>query len=156
MKMDNPNEDRAELFKKLFFLTFSFTIIRFNYDNSISVGALLQNFEILDDILTILVPLAILIMIYYFKKHNYKYIVYIIFVFAVILIADVVWIEKTEIIKLEKFIKYYPIYIALTFLASFMADIASQDFRAIRAKVQDKVDSLVKEYTLKFINIFLK
>jgi hypothetical protein len=150
----NSNTDElSELIKKLFFIPLSFLIIKANYDYSLSVGVILDCYKSFYYIISILIPTAILTMIYFLRKRNYKYCFYIFFIAFVILIVDAIFFEHADMIKLWKFVGYYPIYIVLTYLASFIADLASADFRTIKKNVEDNIEKLFNPLAHKIANI---
>ena len=59
-----------------------------------------------------------------------------------IFLVDALFIEHVEMIKLQKFITNYPLYIGLTYLASISADLASADFRKFKIDVEEKMEKL--------------
>jgi len=138
--MSNLSRDKmSELIKKLIFVPLSFLIIKENYDYSLSVGVLLDCYKSFTYIISIVIPTAIIIVVYLLKSKNYKYCMYVFFISLAIFLVDALFIEHVDMTKLQKFIENYPLYIGLTYLASISADLASADFRIKIGVVEDKI-----------------
>jgi hypothetical protein len=146
-------DELSELIKKLFFIPLSFLIIKANYDYSLSVGVILDCYQSFYYIISILIPTAILTMIYFVRKENYKYCFYIFLISSVILIVDAIFVEHADMAKVWKFISYYPVYIVLTYFASFIADLASADFRMIKNKVEESIENIFDPFAHKIAEI---
>lgn len=141
------SEEISNLIKKIFFISLSFFIIKYNYDYSISVGAILDRYESFDYLLSILLPTTLLLIIYFLKVRNYNNCIYVLLASLAIFFIDAILLENADWDKLEKFLRYYPTYIFLTYLASIAAELASSDIRRLKEGIEARLDKLIEPIT---------